>query len=1249
MKVEGHQIWITLFLAVFIVSGYLYYTVHTNQIQLQEQSIRSFSLAKNNLMSSWENYKVQCQSDTTLTRSISKDADLKQVLNFLLDQMPPGDFFDLTIIADSSGKIMIAEPDIPVAKMPVDDSTTADEIKLGILQSNMNISTEDYQVYQAPLTLEWETDDCITEENEDENSINSQNEEGVSSESRQIILYTALSQDALNQVRWHIPFLTVYVLLSLVILIVVSYPIIRILGMGRGDNFTGAHVYQTGLSIILLSLFIGFSISYFSSRTEIIKNQKNAVQSLSDKIEQFHNEQINYYSDLLTDFMKYGADAVHTEDFPFKELISIGRDGRILDIWLYGESAAEPDSFIQTLPNLAERHYFRRADTESFYHGSHFSYSDGNFEGVISKKVSHRENLADDDVYIQAITFSFDDFDRADSTHVTRTIFESINCLDIQSGIESIQLNKIGLKYLIINRNGEVYYQSPSVKTATSTVHDVVNPAQWNELQALMANNPETSQPLDLRLSFEGHSFNASLQKLAAENPAMKEESWLLVFDDPNLIAFRSYSVFMYSTIGYFVILIVFFVIGLIFYLLRPKRLYLSFRRFNDYLFRPSFKKRKEYVILTLIIFTHILFFCIIFLMDLHHFWLFIPLFGLTITFIALTRHMLLSGFLKNQRSFSDWKLPLALGTFSLLITSLLFLMIFFGITYTWLTIALIIIQLAWLWFLFSSKGIFSFSFVKNKSGSVINQLRAFIRKPKELYAFVFAFWALLIGMMAGYAIHHSAFHFEDKLWEIAVEHTTEEVQAHSSSDGLQFLHRNRKHKFLDHLEYWRRQWLFNYSGVDYPVMDRYIYAGRGQIFDAFDHDGHTHENIDGHDHEKDFLDRTVIILSFFGGFFLLYLIIKNLSQRIFLTEYHDFISEDNPDPKVENHTYILTLDHKKTMVYLKDGFLKNRKYHLLDLSAQSDREKIKLFESRDSVDGLLNDTDGLVLLNADRALISPDTMHKLTDLIAASIRSNKFLILTGSKSMKELSEIISEKKDQDLEKALSNWLDVISSFFTTIIPINHGLKIPSETLQSSKNKLINKLKTETQFGPHTEKLTDLLEQIINRTGTERFTKKEYEAFILRVQRHNKTFYQNIWDQLTFREKRMVHNFAREGFINYSNIDVLTELLQKGIFRADKESEEMRLFNLSFCNFATQSVTQELARLFNKDRKQNGNVSHMRNALLTIIFLTILAISLFAPDLPERYIGAISGGLALISSLASVAGKLSLNLPFFEK
>lgn len=139
---------------------------------------------------------------------------------------------------------------------------------------------------------------------------------------------------------------------------------------------------------------------------------------------------------------------------------------------------------------------------------------------------------------------------------------------------------------------------------------------------------------------------------------------------------------------------------------------------------------------------------------------------------------------------------------------------------------------------------------------------------------------------------------------------------------------------------------------------------------------------------------------------------------------------------------------------------------------------------------------------------------------------------------------------------------------------------------------------------------------------------KDFEIFLLAIQRHNKAFFQNLWDKLSFREKQMVYNYSNDGFVNYRNFDVLTELLDKGIFKMDYRNEEIGLFNRSINNFASSAAISHLLKLFKLDRKENGNVTHLRNAILTFIFLSILGLNLVAPKILDSYIGAISGRLA---------------------
>lgn len=108
----------------------------------------------------------------------------------------------------------------------------------------------------------------------------------------------------------------------------------------------------------------------------------------------------------------------------------------------------------------------------------------------------------------------------------------------------------------------------------------------------------------------------------------------------------------------------------------------------------------------------------------------------------------------------------------------------------------------------------------------------------------------------------------------------------------------------------------------------------------------------------------------------------------------------------------------------------------------------------------------------------------------------------------------------------------------------------------------------------------------------------------------------------------MVYNYSNDGFVNYRNFDVLTELLDKGIFKMDYRNEEIGLFNRSINNFASSAAISHLLKLFKLDRKENGNVTHLRNAILTFIFLSILGLNLVAPKILDSYIGAISGRLA---------------------
>jgi hypothetical protein len=502
-------------------------------------------------------------------------------------------------------------------------------------------------------------------------------------------------------------------------------------------------------------------------------------------------------------------------------------------------------------------------------------------------------------------------------------------------------------------------------------------------------------------------------------------------------------------------------------------------------------------------------------------------------------------------------------------------------------------------------------------------------------YALTFTLWVFLIGMQAGYLIHHSAFHLEKSLWDNAVE--TERTVAFGDTQVPDDLG-NIREALLYELEFQRRNWLSNISGLNYPVINRYIYTSRANIYQALSDGSHTEKAEESRVFGGLFI---IFLFLFFAG--VLFILIRILSRQVFLTEYWDFDHKVGIEKTVNSHTYLNTLDKWKGREFLEKKFLKGKSYTVCDLAGSEIPLKTDVETSTH---------EGFLLLNIEHTLNSLDAIRSFTKFISHCRESNKFVILSGSKSIKELLEfpLISDSNDSETQLSKLKWLDSVSNYSTIILPIDYD--IPPITEEDTDLELDSdlkiRLKQEIQFGPHTAELNDLLTKELLENDSKQLNVTTYEIFLLTIQRYSKAYYQNIWEKLSFREKQMVYNYSKEGFVNYRNFDVLTELLQKGIFRMDHYREMICLFNQSFTNFATQAPTQAMLAKFKSDKKENGNVTELRNAILTFIFLTILGLSIMAPEVLNRYIGALSGALALLSTFASVLNKYTLKLPFMS-
>lgn len=101
----------------------------------------------------------------------------------------------------------------------------------------------------------------------------------------------------------------------------------------------------------------------------------------------------------------------------------------------------------------------------------------------------------------------------------------------------------------------------------------------------------------------------------------------------------------------------------------------------------------------------------------------------------------------------------------------------------------------------------------------------------------------------------------------------------------------------------------------------------------------------------------------------------------------------------------------------------------------------------------------------------------------------------------------------------------------------------------------------EIASSPHAEFIANLITEELSADDLDECLSKErYEKCILSIQRYNKAYFMNIWAELSLKERKMVYNYATEGFINFFNKETMTALIQKGIIRMNADKDRLVLF-----------------------------------------------------------------------------------------
>jgi hypothetical protein len=209
------------------------------------------------------------------------------------------------------------------------------------------------------------------------------------------------------------------------------------------------------------------------------------------------------------------------------------------------------------------------------------------------------------------------------------------------------------------------------------------------------------------------------------------------------------------------------------------------------------------------------------------------------------------------------------------------------------------------------------------------------------------------------------------------------------------------------------------------------------------------------------------------------------------------------------------------------------------------------------------------------------------------------------------------EEADKQKNKiCIDNYLHTIGKFKRVFYPI--------QNLESS----LESSSTDIFYNP----------EIINQRAAKKWMEMQdnlpYEDKILNEQSLFQVYYFSIWHSLEDREKYLLYDLAQDGLANYRNIDIINDLIYKGILTY--KNLRLELFSSSFQNFILSNIDRTESLHIELEAKRNGNWANLRLPLLMIIIALFVFLLLTQQDKINSIFGWIATSMASLPILMRV-------------
>lgn len=1148
-----------------------------------------------NFVGNWED------AGSSRTFKVTHAIDMYELMKHNLND----DFFDAIYITDSLGIILYPSKAIGLdlfhrtvlrgsTSSSVDSDGEGENEKLpevGNRHFRLNISSVDQEIFSTKLKLG----------------------------SQELYMLGAKESDHFSKVALRIDFNLVSAFLIGLFLILSGIPIFSIIKLDKGDTLTRAKVYGVGLSLIMLTLIIGFSISFLRHQSQ----EKGYPEKIL-RIEKDFIAQIAPFLHILENPSQKKGSFVNLTN----ELIEFDSTGMILEMRLNG--LGKNLSFEKPFVSIAKRDYVQNAlkgnVASKLFISAHFSQGTGRLEGVISKSIPGSKG--------KALTFKMDSL---------------------------LNTSRKDERFFIFKLDGKVVFHSDKIQISVRRLEEAIGERKWTEIQTLINNNQHYSADSitwRIPLYVNGYEYGGILTQIHMNN--FDQHLWVLFLVDKSLQhAQTSLSAVEASAflIAYLSLLIL---LSFLNSLTNKQSIYLNIKSFSYSWFGPSSGKRNRFIILNYILFIDIIGFLIVYnliKMDIFAVFLFSTLFAI---------HAFLSKFIlifpkQHQRMSNS-------GFNFILPALLLFLLNFFILSY-YLEISsrstpvvvflILLIQLILLGWIFKRE--FSKDRTKTIDFNIFPLQKAFYKKfskvwfkisrvndDKRIFAISFTLWVVLIGFIPGYVIHRTITHHEDYIWNQSQDNETTTHQK-SNPDFERFLSKYeeiRRASFSEIIDRDER-WINNFLAPDQSVIENSF--SRENVYPLNGSGNYSWLPPSTGLGSNQNLLNTVQILGTMVLLLFLFILVVFLTQRIYLTEYLFTHSRYRlPEAcKYSLKNFIISIDSQVGLNWILYQYkLKPEEVFLYDFIEHPEVEDLK------SIDG----KTVVILQNIHCFKNIIELNAPLLKFIHQYHSTQKPLFITSGASLKDLMNNLKNPHEKLI------FSEVFEGFISYTVPINfqnRTFKLPYaslpteemevvEKIQFSKSKVsilyndpkVKILENEVNYGANSQQLSAIITEEIGRDPLDsKMSQERFEKSILTIQRHNKGFYINIWNELDQKERKMVYYFAREGFINYTNSDTLTDLIQKGIFTLNENEDGLVLFSRSFRNFVILMITDSEMKIFKEDERRHGNVANIRTAAFSFLFLSIALISYYDPSVLNKTSAYVSGVIGLIGTITGLLSK----------